>query len=105
VGVHAIACEVDGQFIVSKGSTARREGSASWDSYVNLRESLVNDGKQVVKDDDFYEFASDVEFPSPSAGAAVAIAGNRNGRITWKLQDSWTYADWKQDLLEHADAQ
>ena len=105
VGANAIAYEIDGQFIVSKGSTARRQDTPSWDSYVTLRNTLVKDGKLVVKNDELFEFIADVEFTSPSAAAAVVAAANRNGRIYWKLEDGRTYAEWKQEQLEAADQQ
>jgi len=72
VGANAAAYEVDGEFVVVRRSTARREGSASWDSYITLRDSLVKDAKLVVKDDALYEFTSDVEFSSPSAAALLS---------------------------------
>ncbi|MCE9589090.1 MAG: GIY-YIG nuclease family protein [Planctomycetes bacterium] len=103
VGAEAGAYEVNSQFIVVKGSTARREGSPSWDSYIGLRDALVKDGKLVVKNDQLYEFSVDVEFSSPSAAAAVVTAANRNGRITWRLEDGRTYAEWKQAQLEAAE--
>jgi hypothetical protein len=103
VGVVAHAKEVDGSFVVLKGSTARRHGSPSWDSYITLRDDLVAQGKLVPKDNDFFEFASDLEFSSPSAAAAVVAAANRNGRITWKLPDGRTYAQWKEAQVEEAE--
>jgi hypothetical protein len=102
VGAEATAYEVNGQFIVAKGSTARHEGSPSWDSYISLRDSLVKDGKLMVKSDKLFEFVTDVEFSSPSAAAAVATASNRNGRTTWHLEDGRTYAEWKQAQLDAA---
>jgi hypothetical protein len=39
----------------------------------------------------------------PSAAATVVAAGNRNGRITWKLPDGRTYAEWKESQVEDAE--
>jgi hypothetical protein len=103
VGASAHAREVDGAFVVLKGSSARRNGSPSWNSYVKLRDELVEQGKLVPRDDDFFEFAQDVEFSSPSAAAAVVAAANRNGRVTWKLPDGRTYAEWKEAQVEEAE--
>ena len=103
VGANAHAKEVDGTFVVLKGSTARRNGSPSWDSYTALRDELVARAKLVPRDNDYFEFAGDVEFTSPSAAAAVVAAANRNGRITWKLDDGRTYAEWKQAQVAEAE--
>lgn len=103
VGASASAREINGSFVVLKGSTARRNGSPSWDSYIPLREDLVAQGKLVPRDNDYFEFSGDVEFSSPSAAAAVVAAANRNGRITWKLPDGRTYAQWKESQVEEAE--
>jgi hypothetical protein len=103
VGVLARAKEIEGAFIVLKGSTARRTGTQSWDGYVTLREDLVTQEKLVPKDSENFEFTDDVEFSSPSAAATVCAAGNRNGRTTWKLEDGRTYAEWKESQVEEAE--
>lgn len=103
VGASATAKEVDGTFVVLKGSTARKQGSPSWDSYITLRDDLVAQKKLVPRTDDLFEFAEDVEFSSPSAAAAVVAAANRNGRITWKLASGVTYAQWKESQVEQAE--
>jgi hypothetical protein len=103
VGANATAREVDGSFVVLKGSTARKNGSPSWDSYITLRDELVAQGKLLPKGEELLEFASDVEFTSPSAAAAVVAAANRNGRMTWKLQSGQTYAAWKEAQVEAAE--
>jgi hypothetical protein len=102
VGVVARAREIDGRFVVLKGSTARRQGTPAWDSYIGLRNSLVDQAKLVPQDEKFFAFTEDTEFSSPSAAAAVVAAANRNGRITWQLQDGRTYADWKEAQVEAA---
>jgi hypothetical protein len=102
VGVTAHAKEVEGAFVVLKRSTARRNGTPSWDSYLGLREELIAQRKLIEKDSEFFEFSSDVEFSSPSAAACIVAAGNRNGRITWKLADGRTYGEWKAAQVEGA---
>jgi hypothetical protein len=48
---------------------------------------LVQEGKLVPNDKgNFYAFAEDVPFASPSAAAAVVFDGNQNGRIAWKVK-------------------
>ena len=101
VGARAEAYEVDGQFVVLRGSTARREATSSWDSYRDLRDQLTQDGRVVEKDEHVLEFTDDVEFSSPSAAASVIAAANRNGRLHWKVEGSGeTYAAWKQRQVE-----
>src|SRR5207245_10860805 len=51
VGAEATAYEIDGEFVVLKGSTARRVGAASWDCYIPLRDSLVKEGKLATTTD------------------------------------------------------
>ena len=106
VGVSATAREVGNEFVVLKGSAARKEGTKSWTSYRALRDQLVHDGKLVSDDDPaVYVFADDVAFSSPSAGAAVVNAGNMNGRTAWKVSGTGeTYQDWYDKKLAAAGA-
>ncbi len=97
----AKAQEIDGEFVVLKGSTALATAKDSWTSYRALRDSLVDEQKLVlVPDRQLLLFAEDVAFKSPSAGAAVVNAGNINGRTAWKVSATkQTYADWHQSQL------
>lgn len=101
VGAKAKAREVEGEFVVLKGSTARRAGVDSWTSYKGLRDQLVQDGKLVpTGDDDFFEFPADVPFSSPSAAASVIMARNANGRKEWKAEATgMRYSDWQESQL------
>jgi len=104
VGVKAEAREVDGEFVVLKGSTARRQGTPSWDAYKSLRDDLIADGKMVdASDPDFLVFAEDVPFNSPSAAATVVRASNANGRQEWKEASTGkSYAQWQELQLRLA---
>ncbi len=103
VGTNATAYEIDGEFVVLKGSTARKIGVPSWESYVGLRNQLVEDGKLVDHDESYYKFADDVLFSSPSAAAAVVAARNTNGRMSWKIEKTGqTYNEWKQAVINAA---
>jgi hypothetical protein len=97
LGLSARAREIDGAFVVLEGSTARKVGTPSWSSFRVLRDKLVKDGKLVpTEDPNVLRFASNVEFASPSAAAAVVMARNQNGRVTWKVEGSGTtYAEWQ----------
>lgn len=97
----ATAKEVNGEFVVLKGSTAVLEPRASWTSYRKLRQQLVDEKKLVeVPNQSLLLFAEDVYLSSPSAGAAVVAAGNTNGPASWKTIDTrQTYGDWRQSQL------
>ena len=101
VGTSATAQEVDGQFIVTKGSTARKEGVDSWTSYRSLRDQLVEEGKLAESGQDgLLVFTDDVPFSSPSAAATVVYGDNQNGRIAWRNRDTGqTYQQWQEQKL------
>lgn len=99
-GTKARAIEASGEIVVLKGSTARKEGTASWTSFRSLRDQLVTDGNLIPTEDPaFLVFAEDVAFSSPSAAASVVIARNTNGRVTWKTSAGKTYADWHEEKI------
>ena len=96
-GVEAHAVEVGGEFVVLKGSTARRERTPSMMSYVALRQRLTDsDLFAESSNDELYELTEDTPFRSPSAAAAVMLGRSANGRIEWKVEGTGqTYADWQ----------
>lgn len=102
VGTSASAQELDGEFIVLKGSTARRQGVDSWNSYRSLRDQLIAEGKIIDgPQESLLLFAEDVPFSSPSAAASVVYGGNQNGRLVWKTRDTGeTYQQWQQKKLD-----
>lgn len=104
VGVKAEAREIDGGFVVLKGSTARRQGVESWSSGRSVRDALVEEGKLVDgADPETLVFADNVSFLSPSAAASVVLGANTNGRIKWTIQSNGqTYADWQETRLKMA---
>lgn len=103
VGAQAKAREINGEFIVLKGSTARKEGLKSWTSYKALRDQLVEEGKLIDgPQQGFFVFTDDVAFSSPSAGGAVVNAGNINGRTAWKTEAGETYQEWHEKKLANA---
>jgi len=101
VGAHARAIESGDEFVVLKGSTARKDGLPSWTSYKELRDELLQAGKlRPSPNSEFLEFAEDVPFRSPSAAAAVVAGGNRNGRVLWRVEGiGQTYAEWQESRL------
>jgi len=106
VGTNATAREYQGEFIVLRGSTARKKGTQSWTAYRQLREQLVQEGHLIPgADDQYYVFQQDVAFNSPSAAAAVIYAGNQNGTLTWKVKGTGqSYKDWREAKLANAEA-
>lgn len=102
VGVTAKAREIDGEFVVLKGSTARKDGVPSLDTYRDLRDELIASGKLVPgQDQNLLVFAEDVPFSSPSAAATVVRAGNANGRQEWKEASTGkSYAQWQELQLK-----
>jgi hypothetical protein len=101
VGVTAEAREIDGEFVVLKGSTARRKGVDSWSSGRAARDALIEEGKLVEGDDpETLVFAQNVAFSSPSTAASIVLGRNVNGRLEWKLYDSGhAYRDWQASRL------
>ena len=106
VGAYARAQEVDGEIIVQKGSTARKQGVDSWTSYRALRAQLVTDGKLVESDHpEHFVFTENIAFSSPSAAAAVILGRNTNGRTEWKVETTGqSYQDWQDSKLGHTTA-
>jgi hypothetical protein len=105
VGTSAVAREYQGEFIVLKGSTARKQGTPSWTSYRQLRDQLVQDGHlKPDNDDKYYLFQNDVPFNSPSAAATVIFGGNQNGTLAWKVKETGqSYKEWKEAKLTRAE--
>ncbi|MDX2198604.1 MAG: GIY-YIG nuclease family protein [Phycisphaerae bacterium] len=103
-GARSEARVINGQLVVLKGSTARKQGVESWTSYRSLREELVQSGRLVEgADPSLLVFADNVSFDSPSAAAAVVLGRNSNGRELWKVADTGrTYGDWQETQLRLA---
>ena len=87
-----------------KGSTACRQGVKSWTTYKSLRDQLIQEGKLVDSGNpEYFMFAEDVAFSSPSAAASIVNAGNANGRMMWKVADTGqTYQEWYDQKLKAA---
>jgi hypothetical protein len=102
-GVVARAIEVDGEYVVLEGSTAR-SGGDYFNSYAGLRQQLIDGGKLVKTDDpQLFRFVQDVTFTSPSAASAVILNRNDNGRTSWHVKGSnVTLAQWQDQQAERA---
>jgi len=103
-GVEAKAREIDGEFVVLKGSTACRDDVPS-STARERREELVTDGKLVphAQNPEWLVFAADVPFDSPSAAAGAVKGASTNGRLEWKESATGkSYGDWKDVELQKA---
>lgn len=100
-GAHATAQEVDGEFVVRAGSTARRHASAASWSYSVLRQQLEHEGVlSPTVDDTLMTFTRDYAFSSVSAAGACVQGRASNGRVEWRVGDTpQTYAQWQESLL------
>ena len=104
VGIAARAREVGDEFIVLRGSTARKTGVPSWTSYSQLRDELVANGALILSErPDYYVFVEDTPFTSPSAAAAVVQARNANGRLDGKAEGSGqSYQEWSATKVDRS---
>ncbi len=89
-------------FVVLKGSTARRVGMPSWKSFRSMRQSLEDDGTLIPNPDgsDTLVFTKNTPFASVSAAGAAVLARNVAGPATWVLEaTNQTYKDWMESRL------
>lgn len=83
-------------FTVFKGSSAVKDfqkatySSGKW--IIRLRDRLCQAGSLVLQGD-FYVFAQDVEFSSPSAAAAIVTGGSAQGPAVWRNADGKSLKD------------
>jgi hypothetical protein len=100
-GVKAFASEVEDEFLVLKGSEARRNTQNVGRGYQGLKSELIAqsvlqpspDGQKLI-------FTKDYAFSSPSAAAAVVLDRNANGRIEWKIEGgNLTYHQWQEGKI------
>lgn len=82
-GVTAQAQEIDGDFVVLKGSqmvTKWKQGSTSQQGYAKILKKLVDSDKVAVSSDgSLGMILEDISFSSPSAAAAVLLGRSSNG--------------------------
>lgn len=83
-------------FTVFKGSSAVKDfqkatySSGKW--IIRLRDRLCQAGSLVLQGE-FYVFAQDVEFSSPSAAAAIVTGGSAQGPAVWRNADGKSLKD------------
>lgn len=97
-GISASAQEIDGEFTVLEGSSARAEwvGSPKHTGYQQQHATLLGDGTLQTRESGLASFTQDVVFSSPSAAAAVVAGRAANGRTSWVAVDSGTtFGEWQ----------
>jgi hypothetical protein len=96
--------EIDGEFIVLKGSTARLNWEGSTSNYEALFNNLVKSGVLVpTQGGKLNIFTRNCAFSSPSAAAAIVTGRNANGRVHWKIEGSGqSYAEWQEARIAMA---
>ena len=104
-GIAATAQEIDGEFTVFEGSTARSEWQGvEGHGYKRLREKLEEDGTLApTNDGSFRRFTRNQVFASPSAAAAMVTGRSANGRVEWKVQGTGlSYGSWQSEGVDRA---
>jgi hypothetical protein len=106
-GLTARAVLDDGEFVVLKGSLARKEWNATNANYVGywqLHNRLKETG--VLREDgDHCVFTQNYAFSSPTQAAAVVYGSFIAGPSRWKLADGRTYSEWEEaELSEGAES-
>lgn len=79
-------------FVVKAGSLARREVVPSAKSVGATHQRLKAEGV-LVEEGDYWRFATDYEFNSPSGAASAVLARNANGWTEWKRADGRSLSD------------
>ncbi len=105
-GSKAEAQEVNGEFVIFEGSTARKAHTNSLaDSYRQMREKFLREGKLIDSPDpDFWVFTQNVPCQSPSTAANIVGGTSLNGRQHWKVKDTGeSYAQWQDKQIKKAE--
>jgi hypothetical protein len=85
----------DDGLVVFKGSktnVVETKTAGNW--VIGMRQRLI-ESEILIKNNDFYVFASDYLFSSPSAAAAVVLARRANGWTEWKDSEGRTLDELK----------
>jgi hypothetical protein len=101
-GITAKGRQINGEFVVSKGSMARLNWEGVEGGYTALFKELVQAGVLTpTPDGKFNIFTRDYAFSSPSAAAAVVSGRNANGRLHWREDGTdRTYGEWLEDQVK-----
>jgi len=84
-------------FVVFKGSKAAGTVVSSMiQSFIALRQKLITNGILVEKGE-YYEFAEDYIFSSPSTAAITVMGRSANGLTEWKQKDGKTLREFEKN--------
>ena len=100
-GIEATAQQIQNEFIVLKGSSARESwvGKDISSGYAKLHKELIKT-EVLIPLGNKKIFSSDYAFKSPSAAAAVVFGRASNGRTAWKVENQIiTYHEWDEKRL------
>ena len=100
-GINATAQQIQNEFIVLKGSSARETWVAKdiSSSYAKLHKELIKTGVLITQGSKRI-FSTDYAFKSPSAAASAVTGRSSNGRIEWKVEkQNTTYHEWDEKRL------
>ena len=102
--ITARAQEIDGEFVVMKGSKTRLNWDGAETSYTRLFKELLKTGVLLPSDDGHHNiFTKDYAFSAPSAAAAMVAGRNANGRLHWTVQGTnKTYGEWQDEQVTKA---
>lgn len=86
---------IDDGFVVFKGSQAKKDTVPSCHEHlINMRQKLLQNNIMTEKED-FYEFAQDYVFNSPSTAGGVVLGRSTNGWTKWKNKEGKTLDELK----------
>lgn len=101
-GIKAQAKEIEGQFVVLAGSSARGRWEGAVGGYESLYEQLCASETLIKTESGQRTFAVDTVFSSPSAAAAVVAGRSANGRTAWVIDGkNLTYGAWQEQQLNN----
>ena len=82
-------------FVVIKDSKATlKTVNSLLENFVNLRNRLIEE-KVLINKEEYFEFAEDYIFSSPSAAASIVMGRTANGFTEWKQKDGTTLKDFE----------
>ena len=100
-GIDARACEIDGVFVLLKGSLGSLNERVSFKGGIKVARDRAMTS-QVIEPYGNQQFRvlEDSEFSSPSAAAVFLYGTSRNGRTDWKLDgENITYGEWQNNKI------
>jgi hypothetical protein len=100
LGIQASGQEIEGEFVVLKGSRTRGTWAGTTSGYQSQFEQLMASGILQPDGADHLRFTEDHAFSSPSAAASVVCGRVANGRTSWMMPGGVrTYAEWQDSEL------